>query len=205
MFKLYYSAHTRASRPRWLLEELGAPYDLVNVSLKQGDHKKPDYLKLNPNGTLPTLQDGETPLWESAGICMYLADKFPEKGLAPASGSLDRGKYYQWILYAMTEMEPYVLETYLHTIGYPAEKRSPEVAAESRRLFEPCAAIVEKELGSKEFIIGNGSENRFSAADVVLGSVLNFAVAAKLIDDRHPAILKYLKALKARPAFIRAQ
>ena len=106
MLKLYHAAQTRSIRPRWLLEEVGAPYELARLSLEQGDNKTPDYLRLNPNGRVPTLVDGDLVLYESAAIVQHLADRFAEKRLAPPIGTPARGLYYQWIHYTMSEIEP---------------------------------------------------------------------------------------------------
>ena len=76
--KLYYAPQTRATRPRWLLEELEVPYELIRISLAQGEQKKPEYLKIHPHGLVPALVDGGVTLFESSAICLYLADKFPK-------------------------------------------------------------------------------------------------------------------------------
>ena len=89
--KLYYAPHTRASRPRWLLEELGVPYELVRVDVAHQENRQAPYLLINPLGHVPALVDGDMTIIESAAICMYLADKFPEKKMAPAVGSPPRG------------------------------------------------------------------------------------------------------------------
>src|SRR5258705_12836566 len=110
--KLYYARMTRAGRPRWMLEETGAPYELVRLDLSRGEHKKPEYMKIHPHGSVPALDDGDLALFESAAICAYLADKFPEKRLAPPVGTPARGLYYQWIVYSMATMEPPILKVF---------------------------------------------------------------------------------------------
>jgi len=114
--KLYHSAQSRSIRPRWMLEEIGQPYELVSLDLQAGDQKKPEYLKINPNGTVPTLVDGDLVLYESAAICQYLADKFPDKRLAPPVNTPARGYYYQWIHFSMSTIEPPLLTLFLHTV-----------------------------------------------------------------------------------------
>ena len=100
--KLHYVPQTRAGRVRFVLEELGVPFELLRMEAK--DTKSPEYLKVNPLGHVPALVDGDTTVIESAAICMYLADKFPEKKLAPPPGTPERAAYYQWIVYAMVTM-----------------------------------------------------------------------------------------------------
>ncbi|MEZ4302554.1 MAG: glutathione S-transferase N-terminal domain-containing protein, partial [Polyangiaceae bacterium] len=104
--KLYFAPRTRATRPRWLLEQLGEPYELVNVDLEKGEHKQLPYLRIHPLGRVPALVDGDAVIFESIAICMYLADKYPEKKLAPPVGTPERGQYYQWMLFAASELEP---------------------------------------------------------------------------------------------------
>ena len=111
--KLYYAPKTSAFRCRWMLEELGAPHELVNVSLQRGEHKRPEYLKIHPLGSVPALVDGDNNFIESAAIVMHLADKDPEQRFAPAPGSPERGHYYQWILFAMTNLYQVIHTPYL--------------------------------------------------------------------------------------------
>src|SRR5262245_45870944 len=125
MLKLYYAPQTRAGRPRWLLEEIGVPYELVRLDLQKADHQQPDYMKANPNGAVPALVDGDLALFESAAICQYLADKFPEKRLAPPLGTPARARYYQWIHYAMSGLEPPLVTLFLHTMMRPEKDRIP--------------------------------------------------------------------------------
>jgi glutathione S-transferase len=127
MLTLYHAAQSRSVRPRWLLEELGVPYEVKRLSLSAGEHKKPEYLKLNPNGQVPTLVDGDLALFESGAICQYLTDKFPEKGFAPPVGTPDRGRYYQWIHYAMSGIEPPAVTIFMHTIMKPEAERLPQL------------------------------------------------------------------------------
>src|SRR5712691_10913375 len=135
MMKLYYSPQSRAVRPRWMLEEIGEPYELARLQLGT-DNKKPEYLKINPNGAVPTLVDGDLVLFESAAICQYLADRHPEKRLAPPAGGPARGLYYQWIHYAMSALEPPLVTIFLHTTGTPMGRpqleRIPQLVPEAR-------------------------------------------------------------------------
>ncbi len=98
--QLYFAPRTRASRPRWLLEELEVPYELVKLDLSKQESRTPAYVALHPFGEVPVLVDGDVTLFESSAICLYLADRFPEKRLAPSLGSPDRGPYLQWMLFA---------------------------------------------------------------------------------------------------------
>ena len=106
MIKLYGISRSRAMRPLWMLEELGLPYEHVKVSFVN-DTRKPEFLRLNPNGHIPVLQDGDLVLWESMAINLYLARKY-DKGLWPKRVE-DGGRAFQWSLWSMTELEEPVL------------------------------------------------------------------------------------------------
>ena len=197
--KLYYARMTRSSRPRWMLEETGAPYELVRLDLSKGEHKKPEYMKIHPHGAVPALEDGELEMFESAAICAYLADKFPEKKLAPAVGTPERGLYYQWLVYAMATMEPPVLKVFLNTRFLPEEKRSPALVEEGRTQWQLVGKTLEAALAGRQFIVGD----HFTAADVIIASIGGWAQFMGLLEG-FPTIQAYVKRLGERPAFQRA-
>jgi len=197
---LYHYPQSRSFRPRWLLEELGVPYQVVRVDLPAGEHKRPEYLKINPNGAVPALVDGELVLFESAAICQYLADKVPEKRLVPALGTPARGLYYQWMHYAMAGLEPPILDIFMHTMRRAEAERIPAVAEEARTLLAARLDVMERALAGRTFILGE----EFSAADVMLGSMLGWARAMRILGDERPNVNAYVARLTHRPAFRRA-
>ncbi|MGE5714972.1 MAG: glutathione S-transferase family protein, partial [Betaproteobacteria bacterium] len=105
MIQLYYSPGSANLVPHILLEEIGAPFELVLVDRASAAHKKPDYLKLNPNGQIPVLVDGDFVLYETAAIALYLADRFVEKKLAPPPGTRERAHYYQWMVWCTNTLQ----------------------------------------------------------------------------------------------------
>ncbi len=199
MLTLYHSPQSRSVRPRWLLEELGVPCEVKLMSLEAGDQKKPEYLKLNPNGTVPTLVDDDLVLFESGAICQYLADKFPEKGLAPAVGTPERGKYYQWVHYAMSGLEPPAVTIFLHTMRLPEAERIPSLVEGARAQLAASVKVVDDALAGREWILGS----QFTAADVMVGSTLAWAQMMGLVSDKTPNVAAYLVRCAARPAFQR--
>lgn len=194
--KLYYFQQSRATRVRWMLEELGAPYELAPVDMMKGEHKRPEYLAVHPMGSLPAIEDDGVNLFESAAIIMHLADKYPEKRLAPAVGSTERGEYYQWILFAMTEAEAPLVTIMQHTRLLPEAERSPAVVERASKRFKAVAAVLEERLKGREYLLGNS----FTAADVVLGGVLFFASRVGQLGDDLPTLKAYSTRLLARPA-----
>jgi glutathione S-transferase len=172
--KLYYAEKTRSMRPRWVLEELGVPYSMVPVTLSAKD---PEYRKIHPLGAVPAIEiDGQV-MFESAAICMYLADLFPEKKLGPAAG--ERGAYYQWVLFGATTLE----------------QRNLDVLKSGRdnAWFVEAAAVVEAALGDRPYLF-----DRFTVADVMVGSTLAYAVKRL---EGHPALQAYCARIAERPAY----
>lgn len=193
--KLYYAPMTRATRPRWMFEELGEPYETAGVDLMKGEHKLPNYMKVHPLGRVPALEDNGFIMFESAAIVMQLADKFPEKGLAPAVGTKERGEYYQWILCAMTEAEPPLVTMLMHTRFLPEAERSPAAVEMASKRFKPVADVIQEHLKGRQYVVGN----KFTAADVVMGGVLAIAGMLQQLGG-HPGLQEYLKRMMERPA-----
>jgi glutathione S-transferase len=197
--KLYFAPNTRAVRARWLLEELGVPYELVRLDLSQRQHKTPEYKQIHPHGVVPSLVDGDLTLIESAAICLYLADKFPDKHFAPTFGSPERGRYYQWVVYAMATVDPVSNQLNAHTRALPEDKRDPKLAEEVRQKLDESAAYIARELKGP-WLLGE----RFTAADVVLGALVVWAGALGALAS-HPSLQEYAKRCAARPAFARSR
>lgn len=198
--KLYHARQSRSIRPRWLLEELGVPYELVTLDMSKQEHKAPDYLKIHPHGALPALVDGDLALMESAAICAYLADKYPEKRLAPRVGSPARGPYYQWIVYTIATMEPPLIDVFMNTVRLPEAERSPAKVEAGRVAWKKVAEVLSGALQGKQYLLGN----EFSTADVMVGSTLAWGQFLGLLEG-FPVLQEYVGRLASRPAFVRAQ
>ncbi len=194
--KLYFAPRTRASRPQWLLEELEVPYELVKLDLSRQENRLPAYLALHPFGEVPVLVDGDVTLFESSAICLYLADRFPEKRLAPPLGSPDRGPYLQWMLFAEVTLEPVVLEHYRNA-QLPDEKKAD--LSKQRTRLDKVLTVIDTWLGGREFVAGGS----FTAADLVMASILHLANTMKLL-ERHSRLIDYVVRHTRRPATMRA-
>ena len=201
--KLYYIPTTRAVRPRWLLEEMGIPYELVSVNIKAT--QQPEYQKLHPHGKVPILIDGEITMFESAAICTYLADKYLDKGFAPKPSQPERSYYYQWLFYATSTLEPPVEHFMFDVIPSLPEKiipkkvRSAISKEEALQWFNKVAEPLRKSIADNNYLVAN----RFSAADIVIGGVLLWAKKLGMLSDSD-SLTKYLNNLIERPAFLRA-
>ncbi len=196
--RLYYVPRTRAIRPRWVLEELAVPYELVRLDPAKGETRTPQHLARHPLGHVPVLEDGGTVLFESAAICLHLADRFPDQGLAPAPGTAERGLLYQWVLFAMTEIEPALIAIEAERSKPEAERDDAAVEAATAR-FAAAAAALDAVLAGRTWLVGSS----FSVADVVCGSTLLWARGMKLIAGL-PAVEAYLGRIRERPALRRA-
>jgi glutathione S-transferase len=200
--KLYFSPRTRATRARWLLEELEVPYELVKLDQAKREHEAPEHLSLHPFGGVPVLVDGDVTLFESLAIALYLADSVPSKNLAPAVGAPERGRYLQWLVFAETRLEVAVLQFFQYAQLSEAQKPTAEQHeqfAQHRAQLQAVLHVVDAELNGREFL----AAGHFTAADLVMASILHLAHALKLL-DAHPRLVDYLFLHCKRPACAKA-
>jgi len=193
MMKLYGMGPTRSLRARWALQELDAEFEFVPINLLAGENRHPDFLRLNPTGKLPVLVDGDLVLTESAAIVMYLAEKYGAKGLMPTDLS-ERAQVYRWSMFAVTELEQPLWRIARHSFVYPEDKRLPEDIALAKDEFVSMAAILDRHMDGREFIVGD----TISVADCVTAYVLDWGNENGLIDDCSN-LKAYLKRMYARP------
>ena len=190
--KLYHASPSRSSVTLWMLEELGEPFEIELLSLKNGDQRKPEYLAVNPMGKVPTLDDAGTIVSEVSAICCYLADAYPKAGLAPAVHDKLRGPYLKWLFYVPSCVEPAVLDK---AMNRPPPPRSTAGWADYDTVIEVLRAATAK---AAPYLLGE----RFTAADVVVGSSLRWLMQFKLIPEL-PEFVAYTDTLKKRPALQR--
>lgn len=191
--KLYGFAGTRSQRALWGLNEVDADFEYVSVNLLEGEHKRPEFLKINPAGKVPVLIDNDRVIPESAAIVLYLADKYPEKALLPTDLG-ERAQAYRWMLFAVTELEQPLWRITRHTMLYPPDKRLPADIALAREDFVDMAAILDKHLEGRTFIVGE----QLTVADCVTVYLIDWANELHLIDG-FPRLQAYLERLYARP------
>ncbi len=182
---------TRSSRVLWLLAEIGAPYELTKLAPAQ--RKSAEHLTRHPLGRVPALElDDGTIVFESAAICLQLADLHPDAGVIPPVGSSDRALVYQWTLFGMTELE----SPLYRWLGAVAEESTDPQA---RERFVGAATALEAALEGHDWLVGG----RLTVADVICASVLGSAHARGLLGD-WPGLQAYVERSEARPAFIEA-
>jgi len=161
--RLYHVPNTRSNRVLWLLEEIGAPYDLTLMT--PDERRGEDHVSRHPLGRVPVIEDGDGFVFESLAILLHIADLHPEASLIPPVGSHDRALVYQWSVFAMTELEPSVVEVFV--ARRKEDKERVDAAVES---FREAAAVIDDALDEGDYLVGG----RFSVADLVCGAVLLF-------------------------------
>jgi glutathione S-transferase len=193
MMKLYWSPRSRSFSALWLMEETGQPYERVLTDITTGAQKTPEFLAINPMGKVPAVKDGEAVLGEAAAICAYVAERTPEAKLAPPLGDPRRAKYLQWLFFSPSCIEPALIQIFTK-IEVP-----PSTAAwgSAAQVFDTLDAALEK----GPWILGEA----FSAADIMIGSGLNFAVRLFKMVPSRPSFDRYLDRCVARLAFQRAE
>jgi glutathione S-transferase len=188
----YTNPMSRGQIARWMLEEVGQPYEQVVLEFGT-TMKAPDYLAINPMGKVPAIKHGDTVVTEVAAICAYLADAFPEAGLAPDPA--DRANYYRWLFFAAGPVESAVTNKSLGVEVPPGKSMMAGYGS-----FDATMDGLERAVTGKRFIAGD----RFSAADVYVGSQIGWGLMFGSIDKR-PAFETYWEGLKVRPAYLKAK
>ena len=188
----YTNPMSRGQIARWMLEEVGAPYE--QVLLDYGTTMKaPDYLAINPMGKVPAIKHGDVVVTECAAICAYMADAFPEAGLAPDPAH--RGDYYRWLFFGAGPLEQAITNK---SLGFDVPADKAMMAGYGS--FDAAMDGLEAAVAGKQYIAGD----RFSAADVYVGSQIGWGLAFGSIDKR-PAFETYWDGLKDRPAYVKAK
>ncbi len=191
--KLYGFGPTRSLRALWGLKELGLEFEFVPVNLAAGEHRSPAFLAINPAGKVPVLVDGDLVLPESAAIVLYLAEKYPEKGLMPSTLH-ERAQAYRWVLFAMTELEQPLWRMAKHSFLYPEHRRLPQDIDLAREDFLAMAAVLERHMDGRRFIVGE----HFSVADCVTAYLMDWANERGLLEGL-PNLAAYLQRMYQRP------
>ena len=198
--KLYGYRNGRTLRALWALEEVGAPYEYVEVDIMRGQGLEPWFLKINPGGKVPVLDDDGTVITESAAICMHLAERYPESKLLPPVGTQERTACYKWISFTLTELDAPLWTIAKHRFGLPKERRVPAVIETAGWEFSIALKILAATLGDRPYLVGDS----FTVADILAGHTLLWAKSARL-ELSSASLASYLNALTMRDAFVRAR
>jgi glutathione S-transferase len=188
---LYHHPFTRAANAVWMLEEVGAPYELRFVDILKGAQKAPEFLAVNPMGKIPTLVDGDAVVTEAAAIGLYLADRHAYGRLAPKVDDPARATYLRWSLFAPSVIEPGAMAKHQ---GWTFKESNAGWGA-----YDAMLAATEKAVTGRDYVLGK----EFSMADVIFGGTIRFMLRFKLIEAT-PTLSAYAERLSGRPAARRA-
>jgi glutathione S-transferase len=190
---LYHIAPSRSSVVHWMLEEVGEPFDIHLLSMSKGENREPAYLAINPMGKVPALRHKDVVITEVPAICCYLADTFPRACLNIPIGKPGRGPYIKWLFFSAGCLEPAIMDHLL--------KREPAPRAQiGYGDFDTTLDVLEAGLNDAPYLLGE----QFTAADVVVGSTLNWAMRMMQAIPSRPAFDRYVDRLTDRPAYQRA-
>jgi len=190
---LYHAAPSRSSGTLALLEELAAPYRLHLLDLKAGEQLRPEYLAVNPMGKVPAIRDGDVVVTEQVAINIYLAERFPAAGLAPAIGDPLRGPWLRWLIFYAACFEPAVVDRAVQR--EPAQRGMSPYAD-----FDTTLHALVAQLTAGPWLLGS----RYTSADVLWGTALGWTTQFKLVPDL-PVIRAYVERVAARPGVQRAR
>ena len=192
MITLFWCPQTRAARALWMLEELGQPFKVQQIDIRDETSKNnPMFRVASPMGKVPALMDGDVLVSESAAICLYLADRYADAGLAPAVDALGRGRFLYWMMFTPAVLEPAMAEKFG---GWETNKLSHGWGD-----YDSMVKTLENGLKQGPWLMGE----QFTAADVMVGSSANFLKMFNILPDS-PAIEAYIERCLARPAYQRA-
>jgi glutathione S-transferase len=195
MLKLYGQYRSRAFRVAWLCKESNIPYEHVNVTInvEGATCKSPEYVALNPNARVPTIDDDGFIMWESGAINLYLAEKY-RSPLWPADMK-GKGRMLQWAFFIANDVEPRMITVMLHRVMFPPENRNAALADEADSLLQPRLKVLNDHLSTRQFF----GETRWDMADFMVASVCYSFVPMKYDLSKYPHFEKWLTASIERP------
>jgi glutathione S-transferase len=191
MIKIYGSMRSSAARCFWTLEEVGVAYETQEVNFKEKEHKSDWYMKLNPNGKVPTLVDGEFVLWESCAINDYIAEKYKPELLG--SSVEEKALVRQWTYWSLLHVQKYFdVVMYFSMFQWGTEEASEKAKVD----VVPFLTVLENHLVGKNFMVGE----TFTLADVNLATIMNIGMSVKIDFSAFPNIMRWMGTMQARPA-----
>ncbi|WP_373998394.1 glutathione S-transferase family protein [Bdellovibrio bacteriovorus] len=195
MIKIYGSPMSSAGRCYWMLEELGVPYEAMPLNMGEKEHKSEAFLKLNPNGKIPVIVDGDFVLWESMAITNYLAKKF-ESPLA-AKNLQEESLIQQWSLWGLIDFQEPAVNWMIQELFVPAEHRNHQIIENAKKALPRVLEVLNRGLEGKTYLVGN----RFTVADVNVGAVTNILLGLKYDLKAYPNVQKWMGEFQQRTAF----
>ncbi len=196
MIQIYGKPRTRAIRALWAAEEVGIPYESINVDFSKRENLSPEFLKLNPYGKVPVLVEGSVVVFESAAICQYLASKKPSLNLVLPLDHPERPLYDQWLSFAMTELEYGLWNIGKHQFANPKEYRLEGMQAVGLWEFKKAEEIIALHLEDRRFFLNAG----FTVVDIMVAQMLMWAKSTGI--PLHATCERYMGEMRTRQAFL---
>lgn len=195
MITLYGPPRSSAGRCLWMLEEAGVSYELKNIDMKNKEHKSEDFLKINPNGKVPALTDGNFNLFESMAINNYIAEKYKPELLGTTIE--ERALTHQWSYWVSTELQDPIIQVFIQKVFMPEDKRSQEVIDENMAKLPGLFTMLDNSLNGKTYLNGK----TFTLADLNTQSVVSIAPMVGFDISSYKNVDLWMKAISDRPAF----
>ena len=199
MYTLYWAPGTAAMAPQTVLEEAGQPYEMIKLDVAAREHEQAAYKKLNPNGRIPTLVDGDFVIFETAAICQYLCDKHPEADLAPPSGTRERGRFYQWLTYMTNTVQAGLIDWWHPDFTFPEPAHQAAFKARAEEKLMRNFGVIDAGIGRNRWMTGE----QYTVCDIYLAMLTRWTRFMPKTAWHFPNVRRVAEAAAARPAFQR--
>lgn len=199
MYTLYWAPGTAAMAPQTVLEEAGQPYEMIRLDVAAREHEQAAYRKLNPNGRIPTLVDGDFVIFETAAICQYLCDKHPEADLAPPAGTRERGRFYQWLTYMTNTVQAGLIDWWHPDFTFPEPAHQAAFKARAEEKLMRNFGVLDAGIGGNRWVTGD----RHTVCDIYLAMLTRWTRFMPRTAWHFPNVRRVAEAAAARPAFQR--
>lgn len=195
MITLYGSPRSSAGRCFWALEEAQVPYTMKEIDMRGNEHKSAEFLKINPNGKIPAMVDGDLVLFESMAINFYIAEAYKKELLG--STAAEKGLVHQWSFWASSELQGPMIEVFIQKVFVPEDKRDNNVIETNMKKLPDLFNVLDKSLEGKKYLVGD----QFTLADLNTASIASIAMPLGLDMSPYKNIMSWLGAMSDRPAF----
>ena len=199
MINIYGSPRSSSGRCFWCLEEIGETYEAKPLNFKEKEHKSPTYLKINPNGKVPTLTDDDFVIWESIAINFYLAETYKPELLG--LDNKQHGLVQQWSLWGIAELQPPIIDIFIQLIFVPEERRDSGIIEKAMAKIPGLLKVLNDALEGKNYLVGND----FTLADLNVASIASLCLEIKFDLTAYKNIQTWLIQISERPAFKKYQ
>ncbi|HYX33796.1 MAG TPA: glutathione S-transferase family protein [Oligoflexus sp.] len=198
MIQIYGPAGSSAGRCHWALEEIGIPYEAIPVNMKNQEHKTPEFLRMNPNGKVPVMKDGDFVLWESMAINFYLAEKY--KPALLGADLQEKADVLKWSFWALVEYQKPIIDAFIQKVFVPEAHRDHALITRSLEKILPLNDILDRHLQRRTYMVGTS----FTLGDINVASVARLCSMIGADVAKFPALQSWVNRMVERPAALKA-